>query len=193
MSTGLNELTDTPPRPPTTGHGKRNAVLRGVGLIAVVIAWLAIAGVGGPAIGSLSTVQSNDQESFLPAEAESVRAAAIAARFDDSGALPAFVIFETTGAASSPEQLASWQGLTQSLSGEPVDPGKPELGTIGDYFTPGQGGQLAAVPLIPSQDGQAALVLVPLSADKVTTVEADGKDPLGDVISGIRTAAQAAG
>src|SRR3954447_21967443 len=192
MSTELNEMTDTPPRPPAAGHSKRNAVLRGVGLIAVVVAWLAIAGVGGPAIGSLSTVQSNDQESFLPAEAESVRAAAVAEKFDDSGALPAFVIFETAGVPASPEQLASWQAFTQSLSGEPVDPGKPELGTVGDYFTPGQGGQPPAVPLIPSQDGQAALVLVPLSADKVTTVDADGKDPLGDVISGIRTAAEAA-
>ena len=47
------------------------------------------------------------------------------------------------------------------------------------------------VPLIPSQDGQAALVLVPLSADKVTTVDAEGKNPLGDVIDGIRTAAEA--
>ena len=50
-------------------------MLRAVGLIAVVVAWLAIAGLGGPAIGSLSTVQSNDQESFLPTGAESVRAA----------------------------------------------------------------------------------------------------------------------
>jgi RND superfamily putative drug exporter len=45
---------------PRTSHSRRNAVLRAVGLIGVVIAWLAIAGIGGPAIGSLSTVQSND-------------------------------------------------------------------------------------------------------------------------------------
>src|SRR4051794_30923280 len=70
---------------PQTPHRRRKAVLRGVGLVAVVIAWLAIAGVGGPAIGSLSSVQSNDQESFLPSGAESVLAADAAAQFDDSG------------------------------------------------------------------------------------------------------------
>ena len=78
---------DSPTAGPSVGPGRRrNAVLRAVGLIAVVVAWLAIAGLGGPAIGSLSTVQSNDQESFLPAGAESVQAATAAAQFDDSGA-----------------------------------------------------------------------------------------------------------
>ena len=52
-------------------------------------------------------------------------------------------------------------------------------------------GQPVPIPLIPSQDGQAALVLVPLSADKVTAVDAEGKNPLGGVIDGIRTAAEA--
>lgn len=193
MSTGLNEMTDAPPpAPQPAGHPRRAAVLRGVGLVAIVIAWLAIAGLGGPAIGSLSTVQSNDQETFLPADAESVRAAAAAKQFDDTGALPAFVIFETSGDPATPEQLADWQAFAQSLAGQPVDPAKPQLGTIGDYFTPGQNGQPPTVPLIPSQDGQAALVLVPLSAEKVTTVDADGKNPLGEVVDGIRTAAQAA-
>ena len=72
-----------PPADPPAGGGapsRRNAVLRAVGLIAVVVAWLAIAGLGGPAIGSLSSVQSNDQESFLPSAAESVQAANAAAR-----------------------------------------------------------------------------------------------------------------
>ena len=177
---------------PRTSHSRRNAVLRAVGLIGVVIAWLAIAGIGGPAIGSLSTVQSNDQESFLPTGAESVLAANAAAQFDDSGELPAFVIFETGGSAATPEQLAAWGAFTQSLATQPVDPAKPDLGVIGDYFIESPiPGQPVPVPLIPSEDGQAALVLVPLSADKVTTVDAEGKDPLGDVIDGIRTAAQA--
>src|SRR6476660_1463957 len=83
-STTRREAGGEPPTGPTGsgGHSRRNAVLRAVGLIAVVIAWLAIAGVGGPAIGSLSTVQSNDQESFLPGAAESVQAANAAAAFE---------------------------------------------------------------------------------------------------------------
>ena len=177
----------------TAPHSRRTAVLRAVGLIAVVAAWLAIAGIGGPAIGSLSSVQSNDQESFLPTGAESVQAADAAATFDDSGELPAFVIFETDGTAATPEQLAAWQGFTQSLATQPVSADNPALGNVGDYFIDSPvAGQPVPVPLIPSQDGQAALVLVPLSADKVTTVDAEGQDPLGDVIDGIRAAADSA-
>ena len=171
---------------------RRNAVLRAIGVLAVIFAWLGIAGVGGPAIGSLSTVQSNDQESFLPDGAESVKASSAAAQFDNSGALPAFVIFETSGAPATPEQLASWAAFTKTLAAQPADPAKPALGTVGDFLVdPKAPGQPVAIPLIPSQDGQAALVLVPLSADKVTAVDAEGKNPLGDVITGIRTAAEA--
>src|SRR6478735_1248753 len=173
-------------------HGPRNAVLRAVGLIAIVIAWLGIAGLGGRRIIKKKSVQSNDQETFLPAGAESVRAANAAAQFNDSGELPAFVIFETSGAAATPDQLAAWQSFTQTLPEQPVDPAKPELGTVGDYLVASPiPGQPVPIPLIPSQDGQAALVLVPLSADKVTAVDADGKNPLGSVIDGIRSAAEA--
>src|SRR4029079_19211068 len=106
-----------PPAAPPTGGGapsRRNAVLRAVGLIAVVVAWLAIAGLGGPAIGSLSRGQANDQEPFLPTGAESVQAANAAARFNDSGELPAFLIFETSGAAATPDQLSAGQWFTQT-------------------------------------------------------------------------------
>ena len=62
-----------------------------------------------------------------------------------------------------------------------MDPAKPELGTIADYLVASPiPGQPVPIPLIPSQDGQAALVLVPLSADKVTAVDAEGKNPLGE-------------
>jgi RND superfamily putative drug exporter len=168
-------------------------VLRAVGLVAVVIAWLAISALGGPAIGSLSTVQSNDQESFLPAGAESVAATQAARAFDDTGQLPAFVIFETGGAPATAAQLDAWSALTTSLAGQPVTSGKgADLGTVGDYLAPGPDGQPAPIPLIPSQDGQAALVIVPLSQDKVTAVDADGQDPLGDVVDALRAAAQSA-
>ena len=189
--------TVPPVEPPVEGPtspppSKRNAVLRAVGVLAVIFAWLGIAGVGGPAIGSLSTVQSNDQESFLPDGVESVQAANAAAAFDNSGELPGFVIFETSGEPATSEQLASWRAFTTSLAGQPVDSGNPALGTVGDYFVdPKAPGQPVVVPFIPSQDGQAALVLVPLSADKVTAVDAAGKNPLGDVIDGIRASAEA--
>ena len=42
--------------------------------VVLVMAWLAIAGVGGPTFGRLSEVSSNDQASFLPAGAEATEA-----------------------------------------------------------------------------------------------------------------------
>ena len=183
---------DSPTAGPSVGPGRRrNAVLRAVGLIVVVVAWLAIAGLGGPAIGSLSSVQSNDQESFLPASAESVAATDAAAAFEDSGQLPAFVIFETDGGAATSEQLAAWQAFADTLAQQPVG-ADGSLGTVGNYLAAGQGGQPVPIPLVPSEDGQAALVIVPLSEEAVTTVDADGEDPLADVVEAIRVAGSAA-
>ena len=123
--------------------GRRRAVLRGVGLVLVVVAWLAIAGLGGPAIGSLSTVQSNDQESFLPSGAESVAATEAARAFDDSGQLPGFVVFTTAdGATATPQQLAAWQSFAAGLAGQPVTSAKgTDLGTVGDYLAAGSDGR----------------------------------------------------
>jgi hypothetical protein len=90
------------PGPVNRTPSRRSAVLRAIGLIGVVVVWLIIAGLGGPAIGSLSTVQSNDQESFLPSGAESVAATEAARAFDDSGQLPAFVICSTSAGRQPP-------------------------------------------------------------------------------------------
>ncbi|HOZ57506.1 MAG TPA: MMPL family transporter [Nakamurella multipartita] len=178
--------TDDPPRRPA----RRSAVLRAVGLIGVVVIWLLIAGLGGPAIGSLSSVQSNDQESFLPAGAESVAATEAAKAFSDSGQLPAFVVFTTDGSTATQQQLASWGAYTQSLASQPVGV-DGALGTVGDYLIDAPDGQPVPIPLVPSADGQAALVIVPLSQDKVTAVDASGKAPLTEVVKSLRTAGQA--
>ena len=71
-------------------------------LVLLVGAWLAIGAVGGPAIGSLSSVQSNDQKTFLPPDAESVKASEAAAAFTPVQALPAFVVFATSGRPGQP-------------------------------------------------------------------------------------------
>ncbi|HMO12109.1 MAG TPA: hypothetical protein PKB06_11545, partial [Actinotalea sp.] len=51
------------------------AVLRGLAVLVIIVAWLGIGGVGGMSIGRLSEVQENDTASFLPDGAESTRAA----------------------------------------------------------------------------------------------------------------------
>ena len=159
-------------------------------LVLLVGAWLGIAAVGGPAIGSLSSVQSNDQKTFLPPNAESVKAAEAAAAFTPVQALPAFVVFATTtGQPATQEQLASWAKTATLLPPTVVDPARPDLGTVGDYLLPDQ-----PAP-VPSQDGQAGLLIVQLDQAKATKPGADGEAPLGAVVTAIRgvAAAQAAG
>jgi RND superfamily putative drug exporter len=159
-------------------------VIRTVVLVAIGLLWLALAGFGGPKIGALSSVQSNDQESFLPPDAESVKAAAAARAFDTSGALPAIVIFSSQTAAT-PGQLASWQQVAATLPSTPVERNGQSLGTVADY-------QVSPAPLtlIPSQDGKAGVIVVPLSQPKMFATDADGERPLGAVVDAIRGAAQ---
>ena len=188
MSNRAGPTTD-----PSTDHSgqprtKRAAVLRACGVLAVIAIWLGIASVGGPAIGSLSSVQSNDQETFLPSGAESVLAANAAKGFSRSNSLPAFVVFSTTSGKATPAQLASWKAFTTTVPGATVDsketPGT-SLGTVDDFMID------QPVTFVPSADGEAALAIVPLDADKVNAPDADGKSPLGSVTDTIRAAAVA--
>ncbi len=138
---------------------KRRGALRGALVVAVLALWLAVGAVGGPAQGSLSSVQTNDAAAFLPASAESTRVAGIASRFVESETLPAVVVATSDdGDALGDDQLAALQRLVQQLPDAALPgagPGDPR--TVGDV--------LAADPvLVPSQDGDAALVLVPLDA-----------------------------
>ncbi len=193
LTEGPPASAGAPSRPGPTS--RRSAVLRAVGLLALVGVWLAIAGLGGPAVGKLSTVQSNDQETFLPVGAEAVQADKAAAAFDTTGALPAFVVFTTDGGAqATPQQLASWGGFAQQVAGLTVtdEATGTSLGTIADYLVAPEasGGTPSAVPLIPAQDGQAALTVIPLSSDKVTAINpTTGKNVVAPVVDTLRAAA----
>jgi RND superfamily putative drug exporter len=70
----------------------------------LVVAWLAIAGIGGPTFGRLSEVSSNDQASFLPAGAEATEAQDWQAKFRGSTEIPAVIVIESD-AAFTPAQL----------------------------------------------------------------------------------------
>ena len=176
-----------PAAPPAVS--RRSAVLRALGVVAVVAVWLGIASVGGPAVGSLSSVQSNDQATFLPTGAESVLAADAAKKFDKSTALPAFVLFSTRGGRATPAQLASWQAFGAAVATAPVvdsTGAQTNLGTVGRYLLPGP------VAVVPSQDGQAALAVLSLDSGKIQARNADGKSPLGPVTDTIRASAASA-
>ena len=171
---------------PGTGSGtrrddRRRAALRGLVILAVLAAWLGIGAFGGMAQGRLSEVQENDTAAFLPASAESTRAAELSRGFVETTSLPALLVAraEPAGTPLSPAQFAAVQALSEELPGVSV-PGTGE--TVGDFLA----GPLFAVP---SEDGEAALIAIPIDAVRATeTAEGEGS-VVGVVVEAIREAA----
>ena len=62
----------------------------------VVIIWFMIAGIFGPLFGKLTSVQENNNSSFLPKGAEATQAADVIATFSDRDSFnfPTLVLFE---------------------------------------------------------------------------------------------------
>ncbi len=158
------------------GAGARSGLLRGLAILGVLVAWLAIGGVGGMSIGRLSEVQENDTASFLPRSAESTRAAELSAAFRQTTTLPALVVVDGDGALT-PAQLAQVQGFAASVSALDVE-GEP----LGDLLT-------APVVAFPSQDGEAALVTV--SLDSTQALAQVGEERVVNVVvAELRAAAE---
>ncbi len=115
----MKKTAHTPPRAPFW--------LRWLTPVVLVLAWLAIAGVGGPTFGRLDEVSSNDQASFLPAGAEATEARDWQEKFRDSGEVPAVVVIES-GAAFTPAQLGQAAALKGAL--EALRTGSTVIGPI---------------------------------------------------------------
>jgi RND superfamily putative drug exporter len=148
--------------------------------LTVLLVWLGVSGVGGPLVGRLSEVQKNDNASFLPAKAESTEVMNEVAKFSDTESLP-FIIVMEGGGKVSPEQPAAAPRFVTALPGLALDlPGKPPLS---DYLTE------TPKAAIPSQDGSALLLVVPM--DAVTSAETIGDTaPLFAAADALRAAAK---
>jgi len=109
----------------------------------LVVAWLGIAGIGGPTFGRLSEVSSNDQASFLPAGAEATEAQDWQAKFRDSREIPAVIVIESD-AAFTPAQLGEASALKGNL--EDLQAGSTVIGPI------------------PSGDAKAVQFVVPIAS-----------------------------
>jgi RND superfamily putative drug exporter len=132
----------------------------GLLILAALVAWSAIGAAGGPAQGRLASVQTNDAAAFLPSDAESTRAAATAAGFDDGESLPALVVVEADGGALDADAQRAVQAFAAGLADAPLEgAGDEGPATVGEL--------LVDDPVaVPAEDGQAALVVVPLDADR---------------------------
>ncbi|MCW3838907.1 MMPL family transporter [Micromonospora yasonensis] len=125
------------------GRGRWTATLIAA---VVVLGWLVVGGVAGPYSGKLGEVATNDNASFLPANAEATRAQDLAAGFVAKQTTPALVAYERTS------------GIT------PADQQRVQADATRFAQVPGVVGPLP--PPIVSQDRQAVQVIVPIDSSE---------------------------
>ncbi|WP_018216568.1 MMPL family transporter [Salinispora vitiensis] len=135
----------------------RGAAGRGT-LVALLIAlaWLVIGGLAGPYTGKLSEVSTNDNAAFLPIEAEATRAQDLSELFVDQPTTPALIVYERTSGITDADQ--------QRIAAHSA-----EIAEL-----PGVVGPLP--PPIPSADGQAVQLIVPVDDERgegIATVVAE--------------------
>ncbi len=133
----------------------------------IIIVWFIIAGIGGPTFGKLDTVSTNEQSSFLPASAQSTKVLALQPQFQDSNAIPAFIVIESDNKIT-PADFTSYQSLIESLSG--IDGVQKPVNN-----------QPVVIGPIPSEDGMAVQFIVPVSdKDNIDKVVADMRSAVAD-------------
>lgn len=131
--------------------------------LVVVLAWLVVGGLAGPYSGRLSDVATNDNAAFLPADAEATRAQELSRGFIQRQTTPALVVYERT------------TGLTDA------DKRKVSADAARFAQVPGVVGPLP--PPIPSADGQALQVVVPIDdaeGERIGAVVEELRDITGD-------------
>jgi RND superfamily putative drug exporter len=152
----------------------------------VAVAWLLVGSIGGPLVGRLSEVQENDNANFLPQSAESTELARQSEAFSQSSELPAFVVIERS-AGLTPDDLSTVQSFVTALPQLPIEAATgtstSSTDNLGDFLVEGK------IPIVPSKDGKALLVAVPLDGDKAGDTLPDGESVVGQSVQAIRTAA----
>ena len=143
------------------------------------VGWLVLAAVTGPFAGRLSEVQENDQSSFLPAEAESAKAQELAAGFTDRQTFPAFVVVESDRTLT-PQDLQAVQAFADRIPDIEIPVAGSDPVPVGDFLVTPQ------VPVVPGEDGRAALVLVNFDAEAISASLADGESPIQRAVEEIR-------
>ncbi|MEV4263253.1 MMPL family transporter [Kribbella sp. NPDC049584] len=145
-------------------------------IAAVLIGWLVLGALGGPAVGKLSEVQQNDNANFLPKQAESTLVANESAKFIDSKALPYFVLIERESGITAADLDAAKAFIARIPS---LDLGNGKK--LGSYLT-----APVAAP-IPSEDHKALLITVQTDGDRADEVVKQGTTVLFAVADTLRT------
>lgn len=116
----------------------------------LIVVWLAVGSFGGQYAGKLSSISENNSSYFLPESAESTRVTELERQFADTEAIPAIVVAERGSGITGEDQrylaekgaeIAGWDGTMQGP------------------------------PPIPSEDGRALELIVPITAKPGDVVE----------------------
>ncbi|MBW9120911.1 MMPL family transporter [Microbacterium trichothecenolyticum] len=110
----------------------------------LVLIWLAAGSIGGPYFGKVDEVSSNDRSSFLPESADATQVNERLADFLGGDSIPAVVV--VTG------------------DGELTDDDIADVQTLADDIAEVEGVQEDVSPPIPSDDGEAVQIFVPIDA-----------------------------
>ena len=145
--------------------------------VLVVIAWFMITGIFGPLFGKLTSVQENNNSSFLPKGAEATLAADEIAKFagDTSFNFPTLILFE---GSATPEALGQINAHLSTINTLTLGGTSAK---IGDYLLKDQ-----PITAFPSQDGKAILVNVPLDGNSISELLPTEKPVLPAVIEALR-------
>ena len=145
--------------------------------VLVVIAWFMITGIFGPLFGKLTSVQENNNSSFLPKGAEATLAADEIAKFagDTSFNFPTLILFEGSATPEALGQINAHLSTINSLTLEDTS------AKIGDYLLKDQ-----PITAFPSQDGKAILVNIPLDGNSIAELLPNEKPVLPAVIEALR-------
>ncbi len=145
--------------------------------VLIVIGWFMITGIFGPLFGKLSSVQENNNSSFLPKGSEAAQASDAIGKFSSDKAFnfPALVLFE---GSVSPTALATINSRLADIPALTLD---ETTAKIGDYLLKG-----SPITAFPSQDGKAILVNIPLDGESISKILPNDKPVLPAVVAAIR-------
>jgi RND superfamily putative drug exporter len=173
----------TPVRPPKTS---KKAFRRPFwSAVLVIFIWFGASGVFGPLFSKLSTVQENNNSSFLPDNAESTKASEIIARFSVTDVrIPTLVLLEGKVDA---DKLAAINAHLATLPREHIKYLKEYNGTLdtgielSQYLVPGE-----PLQAFPAPDGEAILLSLSVPMTVATETLSDGQPVVTAMIKTIR-------
>lgn len=111
----------------------------------LILVWLTGASFGGPLFGKIDEVSSNDRTTYLPESADATKVQELLGEFRESDAIPAIVVFTSD----------------EELDGSRLNAIDAAVAALADN----RGVDDGVSPALPSVDGRAVQVFVPISSD----------------------------